>query len=52
MQASKSKNQDLKVMKKWEQLQLTLDNSKSEEGQGNYKDKTQNLFKTVRVQII
>ena len=28
-------------MKKWEQLQLTLDNSKSEEGQGNHLDNTQ-----------
>ena len=28
-------------MKKWEQLQLTLDNSKSEEGQGNSFDNTQ-----------
>ena len=28
-------------MKKWEQLQFTLDNSKSEEGRGDYLDKTQ-----------
>ena len=28
-------------MKKWEQLQLTLDNSKSKEGRVNYLDKTQ-----------
>ena len=28
-------------MKKWEQLQLTLDNSKSEEGRGDYLDNTQ-----------
>ena len=28
-------------MKKWEQLQLTLTDSKSEEGQRNYWDKTQ-----------
>ena len=27
-------------MKKWEQLQLTLDNSKSEELQSDYEDKT------------
>ena len=38
-------------MKKWEQLQLTLGNSKSEDGQSDYKEKTQNLFKTVRVQV-
>ena len=39
-------------MKKWEQLQLTLDNSKSKEGPGNYQGKIQNLFKTMRGQII
>ena len=29
------------LMKKWEQLHLTLDNLKSEEGRGNYLDNTQ-----------
>ena len=29
------------VMKKWEYLQLTLDNSKSKEGLGDYLDNTQ-----------
>ena len=28
-------------MKKWEELQLTLDSTKSKEGQGNYQDETQ-----------
>ena len=28
-------------MKKWEQLRLTLDNSKSEEGRDDYLDNTQ-----------
>ena len=32
-------------MKKRKQLELTLDNSKSEDGEGDYKNKTQNLFK-------
>ena len=36
-------------MKKWEQLELTLDNSKPEKGQDNYLDKTQIFFNTVRV---
>ena len=38
-------------MKKWEELQLTLSNSKSEEGQGDYWNKTQNLFKTTRGRV-
>ena len=37
-------------MKKWEQLQLTL-KSKSQV-QGDYQDKTQKLFNTVRVQFM
>ena len=37
------------AMKKWEQLHLTLDNSNSEVGQGDCKDKTQKLLKTTRV---
>ena len=36
-------------MKKWEQLLLTLNNLKPEEGQGDYQDKTQKLFQTMRV---
>ena len=32
-------------MKKKKQLELTLDNSKSEDGEGDYNNKTQNLFK-------
>ena len=32
-------------MKKRKQLELTLDNSKSEDGEGDCKNKTQNLFK-------
>ena len=36
-------------MKKWEQLQLNFVNSKSEDGQDDYQDKTQKLFKTMRV---
>ena len=39
-------------MKKWEQLQLILDNSKPEEGQIDYYDKTQKLFKTMGVEVI
>ena len=39
-------------MKKWEQLQLTLGNSKSEKGQGDYYDKTKNLLKTMKVRVI
>ena len=31
-------------MTKWKQLQLTLDNSKFEEGEGEYQEKTQKLF--------
>ena len=39
-------------MKKWEQLQLTINNSKSEEGRSHYLDISQtNLFKTMRVQV-
>ena len=34
-------------MKKWEQLQLILINSKSEEGQGDYQDKIKKLSKTM-----
>ena len=30
-------------MKKWELLHLTLDNSKSDEEQGNYKDQIKNV---------
>ena len=30
-------------MNRWELLHLTLDNSKSEEGQGNYQDKIKNV---------
>ena len=30
-------------MKKWEPLQLTLDNWKREEGQGDHEDETQNV---------
>ena len=30
-------------MKKWEPIHLTLDNSKSEEGQGDYQDKIKNV---------
>ena len=37
------------AMKKWEELSLVLDNTSSERGQGDYKDKTQKLFKTTRV---
>ena len=33
-------------MKKWEPPDLTLDNSKSEEGQGDYSDKIK-MFKTL-----
>ena len=40
------------VMKKWEQVQLTFDNSKFEEGQDNYQDKTQKLFKTMRAGVV
>ena len=36
-------------MKKWEQLQLILDNLKSEVEQGDYQDKTQKFFKAMRV---
>ena len=36
-------------MKKGEQLQLTLNNSKSEERQGGYSDKKQKMFKTMKV---
>ena len=39
------------LMKKWEQLQLTLNNSKSEEGRGDYLDIQTNLFKTMRVRV-
>ena len=37
-------------MKKWEELQLTVDTS--EEGQGNFQDKTQKLFKTMKVGLM
>ena len=37
-------------MKKWEPLHLTLDISKSEEGQADYQDKK--MFKTRRVEVI
>ena len=33
-------------MNKWEQLQFTFGNSKSEGEQGDYSHKTQKLFKT------
>ena len=39
-------------MKKWEQLLLTLNNSKLEKEQGDYQDKTQKLFQTMRVRIM
>ena len=35
-------------MERWEQLQLTPDSWKPEEGQGNYQDKTQKLLKTMK----
>ena len=38
-------------MKKWEELSLVLDNTSSERGQGDYKDKTQKLFKTREFKI-
>ena len=38
--------------KKWQELQLTLDNSKSEVGQGDYQDKTQKLLKTMSIPVI
>ena len=38
--------------KKWEELQLTLGNSKSEVGQGDYQDKTQKLLKIMRIPVI
>ena len=37
-------------MKKWEELQLTVDTS--EEVQGNFQDKTQKLFKTMKVGLM
>ena len=39
-------------MKKWEQLQLTLDKSKSEKRQGDYQDKARKLFKKMRVRVM
>ena len=36
-------------MKKWQKLQVILDNSKSEVEQGNYLHKTQTFFKAMRV---
>ena len=40
-------------MKKWEQLQLALGNSKSKGWQGDIiRIKPQNLFKAIRVQVI
>ena len=38
--------------KKWEELKLTLGNSKSEVGQGDYQDKTQKLLKIMRIPVI
>ena len=38
-------------MKKWTLLQLTLDNSNSQEEQGDYQDKTQTLFKTMIARV-
>ena len=40
------------AMKKQEQLLLTLNNSKSEEGQDDYQDETWKLFKIVRIQVM
>ena len=39
-------------MERWEQLQLFPDYWKSEEGQGNYQDKTQKLLKTMKAWVI
>ena len=39
-------------MKKWEQLHLTLDKSKSEKRQGDYQDKARKLFKKMRVRVM
>ena len=39
------------AMKKWEELQLIHDNAKSEEGQGYHYNKTQKLFKAIRVSV-
>ena len=36
-------------MKKSEELKLTLNNAKFEEGKCNYQDKAQKLFQTIRV---
>ena len=33
----------IQLMKKWEPIHLTVVNSKSEEGQGDYQDKTENI---------
>ena len=38
--------------KKWEELQLTLGNSKSEVGQGDYQDKKKKLLKIMRIPVI
>ena len=38
-------------MKKWEQPQLTLDNSKSKGRQGYYQNKTQKFFIRMRVYV-
>ena len=40
------------AMKKWEQLQLTLNNSKSEGGQDHYFHITQKLFKAMRSRVL
>ena len=40
------------LMKKLEELLLTPDDLKSEDGQGYHKDKTQKLFKTMRAWVI
>ena len=39
-------------MKKWEQLQLTLSNSKSEGGQDHYLYITQKLFKAMTGRVL
>ena len=40
------------AMKKWEQLQLTLNNSKSEGGQDHYFHITQKFFKAMRSRVL
>ena len=39
-------------MKKWQHLQLTLNNSESDERQGHYYNKTQKLFEKMSVQAV